>query len=119
MRSKDDSGKAPHPAARRCRQPARGGAISERLRRTTTRVTVLGHVQRGGTPCAFDRVLGSRYGVAAVDLIANSDFGKVVALRGNEIVAVGIDQAVAKQKTVDPDGELVRTARALGVELGA
>lgn len=82
------------------------------------RVTVLGHVQRGGTPCAFDRVLGSRYGVAAVDLVHAGDFGKVVALRGNEIVAVPMEQAVAKQKHIDPGGELVRTARSLGVELG-
>jgi ATP-dependent phosphofructokinase / diphosphate-dependent phosphofructokinase len=82
------------------------------------RVTVLGHVQRGGTPTAFDRVLGTRYGVAAVDLIAAGEFGNVVALRGNEICAVPMEQAIAKQKTVDPAGELVKVARALGVELG-
>ena len=82
------------------------------------RVTVLGHVQRGGTPSAFDRVLGTRYGVAAVNLVASGDFGKVVALRGNAIVAVEMEQAIAKQKFVDPDGELVAVARACGVELG-
>ncbi|RMH42158.1 MAG: ATP-dependent 6-phosphofructokinase [Deltaproteobacteria bacterium] len=82
------------------------------------RVTVLGHIQRGGTPTAFDRVLGTRYGVAAVDLIERGDFGKVVALKGNEIVAVDMDQAVSKQKTIDPHGELVAVARACGVELG-
>jgi len=82
------------------------------------RVTVLGHVQRGGTPCAFDRVLGSRYGVAAVDLVAREEFGKVVALRGNAISAVDMDQAISKQKIVAPGGELVTSARALGVELG-
>jgi 6-phosphofructokinase 1 len=83
-----------------------------------TRVTVLGHVQRGGTPTAFDRVLGTRYGVAAVDLVARQEFGKVVALRGNEIVDVPMEQAIAKQKTVPPDGELVAVARGCGVELG-
>jgi 6-phosphofructokinase 1 len=83
------------------------------------RVTVLGHVQRGGTPTAFDRVLGTRYGVAAVDLIERGDFGKVVALRGTEIEAVPMTQAIAKQKLVAADGELVRAARATGVEVGA
>jgi len=83
------------------------------------RVTVLGHIQRGGVPSAFDRVLGTRYGIAAVDLIANGEFGKVVALRGTTITAVPMDQAIAKQKLVDPKGELVKVARATGVEVGA
>jgi len=82
------------------------------------RVTVLGHVQRGGTPSAFDRVLGTRYGIAAVDCIERGEFGKVVALCGTEILAVPMEQAIAKQKLVEPDGELVRVARACGVEMG-
>lgn len=67
------------------------------------RVTVLGHVQRGGTPTAHDRVLATRFGVAAVDLIREKDFGKMVALRGTDIVAVPLDEAVATLKTVDMD----------------
>ncbi|WP_242405143.1 6-phosphofructokinase [Methanoculleus bourgensis] len=68
-----------------------------------TRVTVLGHVQRGGSPTAHDRVLATRFGVAAVELIREKDFGKMVALRGNDIVAVPLEEAVANLKTVDMD----------------
>lgn len=68
-----------------------------------TRVTVLGHVQRGGSPTAHDRVLATRFGVAAVDLIREKDFGKMVALRGNDIIAVPLEEAVAHLKTVDMD----------------
>ena len=66
-----------------------------------TRVTVLGHVQRGGTPTAHDRVLATRFGVAAVELIKNEDFGKMVALQGNKIVPVELEDAVLKSKGVD------------------
>ena len=66
-----------------------------------TRVTVLGHVQRGGSPTAHDRVLATRFGVAAVELIKNEDFGKMVALQGNKIVSVELEKAVSKSKTVD------------------
>ena len=83
------------------------------------RVTVLGHVQRGGTPTAFDRLLGTRYGVAAVDLVAAGRFGHMVALRGNRLEAVPLSEATGQLKLVDPAGELCATARATGVELGA
>ena len=66
-----------------------------------TRVTVLGHVQRGGSPTAHDRVLATRFGVAAVDLIKNEDFGKMVALKGNKIAPVKLEEAVSKLKGVD------------------
>jgi len=66
-----------------------------------TRVTVLGHVQRGGSPTAHDRVLATRFGVAAVELIKNEDFGKMVALQGNKIVPIKLEDAVSKSKTVD------------------
>jgi 6-phosphofructokinase 1 len=68
-----------------------------------TRVTVLGHVQRGGTPTAHDRVLATRYGVAAVELIKNENFGKMVALQGNKIVPVDLEKVISKSKTVDMD----------------
>jgi 6-phosphofructokinase 1 len=67
-----------------------------------TRVTILGHVQRGGSPTAYDRVLATRYGVAAVDLISTERFGRMVALRGNEIIDIPLEDAVAHLKTVDP-----------------
>jgi 6-phosphofructokinase 1 len=83
------------------------------------RVTVLGHLQRGGTPCAFDRLLASRFGVKAVDLVHQGEFGQVTALVQNQVVAKPIDLAVKKLKLVDPNGELVAAARSLGIELGA
>ena len=64
------------------------------------RCTVLGHIQRGGTPTAFDRVLATRFGLHAIDAIKDGDFGKMVALRGTDIVRVGLDEAVATLKTV-------------------
>jgi len=82
------------------------------------RVTVLGHIQRGGSPIPFDRLLATRFGKAAADLIARGDFGKMVALRGENIVAVPIRDAVSNPKYVDPDGELVNTARSLGISFG-
>jgi phosphofructokinase-like protein len=67
-----------------------------------SRMTILGHVQRGGTPLAYDRVLGSRFGVAAIDAVQDGDFGKMVALRGTEVVRVPLDEALAKPKLLDP-----------------
>jgi 6-phosphofructokinase 1 len=67
-----------------------------------TRMTILGHVQRGGTPIAYDRVLGTRFGVAAIDAASDGDFGKMVALRGTQIVRVPLDEALRESKTLDP-----------------
>src|SRR4051794_8671698 len=67
-----------------------------------TRMTILGHVQRGGTPLAYDRVLGTRFGVAAIDAAHAGDFGKMVALRGTEIELVPLDEALAEPKLLDP-----------------
>ena len=88
-------------AARRRRLPLR--AELERLTGFETRVTVLGHVQRGGTPTAFDRVLATRFGVAAADLAAAGRFGEMAALRGNEIVEVPLAEACADVRAVDPE----------------
>ncbi len=68
-----------------------------------TRVTVLGHLQRGGTPTAFDRVLGTRFGIAAIDLVHAGDFGKMVSLQGNEVVAIPLADAVNQLKVVDQE----------------
>lgn len=68
-----------------------------------TRVTVLGHLQRGGTPTAFDRVLGTRFGIAAVDLVHAENFGNMVSLQGNEIVSIPLSEAVDKLKVVDQE----------------
>jgi ATP-dependent phosphofructokinase / diphosphate-dependent phosphofructokinase len=73
-----------------------------------SRMTILGHVQRGGTPVAYDRVLGTRFGVSAIDAVTEGDYGKMVALRGTEIVRVPLDEALAEPKLLD--SALFRTA---------
>jgi phosphofructokinase-like protein len=82
------------------------------------RVTVLGHVQRGGSPSSFDRILGTRFGATAVRLVAEGRFGEMVSLRGEHIEAVTIAEAVSQLKTVPLDSDLIRTARSLGICLG-
>lgn len=67
-----------------------------------TRVTILGHIQRGGTPTAFDRVLATRFGIAAIDAVEDRDFGTMVALQGTDIVRVPISEGVGTLKTLDP-----------------
>jgi 6-phosphofructokinase 1 len=79
--------------------------LADEIRQRTgfdTRVTILGHVQRGGTPTAFDRVLSTRFGVAAIDAVHDGDFGSMVALRADHIVRVPISEAVGQLKLVDP-----------------
>jgi 6-phosphofructokinase 1 len=82
------------------------------------RVTVLGHLQRGGSPSTFDRCLGSRFGVKAVELVEQGAFGEMVCLRGRDIRSVAIETAVKKLKLVDPEGEMVNCAEELGIMLG-
>lgn len=82
------------------------------------RVTVLGHIQRGGSPSSFDRVLATRFGVAAAELVAAGEFGKMVALRQDQIVSVAIKDAVVEPKIVDPSSQLVMQARELGISFG-
>jgi 6-phosphofructokinase len=82
------------------------------------RVSVLGHIQRGGSPTPYDRVLATRFGVAAVDLIAAGGFGKAVCLKGEHIRVVDIADAVGQMKTIEPHGERVEAARAIGICFG-
>lgn len=91
--------------------------ISKRLD-IETRVVVLGHVQRGGTPSPFDRILASRFGIKAVDLVAREQYGRMVALRGRSVIDVDISDAVNDLNLVDPQGELAGAAEALGISLG-
>jgi len=83
-----------------------GDVLAREIRQRTgfdTRVTVLGYVQRGGTPTAFDRVLATRFGIAAIDAVHDGAFGQMVALRSAKIVRVPLAEAVGSLKTVDPD----------------
>lgn len=87
---------------------AKLGGIGERLAKAIekktgfeTRATILGHIQRGGTPTAFDRVLGTRYGLKAVDLVHEKKFGRMVSLQGNKITDVSVSEAVGTPKNLD------------------
>ncbi len=68
-----------------------------------TRVTVLGHIQRGGSPTPYDRILATRFGVLATDLVKRKEFGKMVAFQGNKILATDLEEATVARKTVDMD----------------
>lgn len=82
------------------------------------RVTVLGHIQRGGSPSPFDRVLATRFGSAAADLVAEGGFGRMVCLRAGRIESVPLEEAVGVVRTVDPSCGHVRTARSIGISFG-
>lgn len=106
-------------------EPRRLGGIAEQVARRIgekldreVRTTVLGHVQRGGQPSAFDRKLATFFGSEVVGLVAGRAWGQMVALQGDEIVSVPIADAVRELKTVPLDGHRVRAARALGLSLG-
>ncbi len=98
-----------------------GNKIAEEIEKITgieSRVTVLGHLQRGGAPVPYDRILSTRFGVHAVELINQEKFNMMVSLKGNCITEVPIEEAVGALKTVDPKGELVNIAKSLGVGFG-
>ena len=105
-------------------QPRLGGIASQVASQVSelccveTRTTVLGHLQRGGSPTPFDRILGSRFGEAAVRAVAERALGHMVALHGTKIEQVHLGDAVGEIKLVPPDGQLVGTARSLGISLG-
>jgi len=90
----------------------------EKLTGIETRVTVLGYLQRGGRPIPFDRILSTRYGVEAVELVNREEYGKMVSLKGNIMTSVSLEEVVGAVKTVPPDGELVRIAKSVGVSFG-
>jgi phosphofructokinase-like protein len=83
-----------------------------------TRYTILGHLQRGGHPIPFDRILSTRYGAAAVEFIAAGKEGVMVSLQGSHITSVSLKTAVGNLKTVPPDDEMIEVARGIGIEFG-
>ncbi|MDJ0948917.1 MAG: ATP-dependent 6-phosphofructokinase [Alphaproteobacteria bacterium] len=98
-----------------------GHVLGEHIAKATgaeTRVTVLGHVQRGGAPTPRDRLMASAYGVHAVDLIAGGCFDRMVAWRDRQVIDVPLADAIAGYQAVDVSGALVNTARGLGIYLG-
>ncbi len=98
-----------------------GSAVANQLATLTrkeTRAVVLGHLQRGGAPTAFDRTLATRFGGKAVELLRHGQFGKMVANHPPDIVPIPLGEVVGKTKTVPLDYDLLLTARALGVSFG-
>jgi 6-phosphofructokinase 1 len=106
-------------------EPVRLGGIAEWLSKelkgriqTECRYTVLGHIQRGGIPTGYDRILCTRLGTAAVHAFVNHEFGKMAALRGNVIETIPITEIAGKNRRVDPGNDLIRAARDTGVNFG-
>lgn len=98
-----------------------GQYLSRRISELTgieTRETVLGYIQRGGTPSPMDRVLATRYGAAAAELIASHDYGRMVALRNNRITSVPLAEIAGKLKLVEADSSLVIKAKNMGTSFG-
>jgi len=98
-----------------------GNVVAKQIEEGTgmeSRVTVLGHLQRGGTPTAFDRILATRYGTGAVNLVMAGRFGEMVCLRTPNIESVPIAEAVGELRLVPADGEMVRTAKQIGISFG-
>ena len=83
-----------------------------------TRFVVLGHLQRGGAPTSFDRMLATRFGARAVELVLEGQFGTMVAFHPPDIVAVPLDRIVGRTKNVPLDFDVIRTARAMGISFG-
>ena len=108
-------------ANREARLGGIGAVVAARVEAETgkeARTCVLGHLQRGGSPTPFDRMLCSMFGAYAVELIDAGDFGKMVAWQGSQVTSIKISDAVGRLKTVRPDGSIIRTAQALGISLG-
>lgn len=98
-----------------------GNQVAAEIQKRTgkeTRVCVLGHLQRGGGPTYFDRLLCTRFGAKAVDLVAQEKYGHMAALHPPDIVPVLITEAIGRIRTVPVDGDIVQTARALGISFG-
>ena len=85
---------------------------------TDIRVTILGHLQRGGIPIAFDRILATQFGVKAFEMVLEKDFGKMVAIRNGKIICVPLKDATAQYHLVDINSDLVKTARSIGICFG-
>ncbi len=98
-----------------------GELVAKKITENTgleTRYTILGHLQRGGSPTPYDRILSTKFGTYAIYLAIKKRFGKMAALKGSEIVSVKIEDAISRQKLVKPDNQAVKAALAVGVSFG-
>lgn len=103
------------------KHPSISYQIAQEIEQATgqeTRVTVPGHFQRGGSPCPYDRVLSTRFGAAAAQLIINKQYGSMVALVNNEVVPVPLSEVAGRLKSVPVDCEVVKTAKQIGISFG-
>ena len=94
-----------------------GAEIEERTGQEI-RITVPGHTQRGGSPCAYDRVISSRLGAAAAHLILEEKYGYMVGFRNDEIIPVPLEEVAGKLKMVDPESSIIKEAKGLGISFG-
>lgn len=94
-----------------------GREIQEKTGREV-RITVPGHMQRGGEPCPYDRVISTMFGAAAANLILNKKYGYMVAMKDNEVTSIPLEEVAGKLKTVDPDCSTVINAKILGISFG-
>ena len=106
-------------------QAKRVGGLADRIARQIQEQTgkecrsmILGHLQRGGQPTGYDRLLATRFGGAAVRAVAEEQWGRMVALQSPNLVTIPIDEVLAHPKRVDPAGDVVQTARATGISFG-
>ena len=106
-------------------QDRRVGGIAQRIAKQIQDLTgkecrsmVLGHLQRGGMPTGYDRLLATRFGGAATRAVRDGKWGHMVALRTPDIVTVPIREALVESKRVDPEHDVVRTARSIGISFG-
>ena len=123
--AKEAGGEASFVEAAKPGQEARYGGVAEKIAHqieencgVETRSLVLGHLQRGGQPNSYDRLLALRFGAAAIELVKRGDFGSMVSLDPPDVRAVPLGEALAKIKSVPVKGDVVRTARALGISFG-
>jgi 6-phosphofructokinase 1 len=115
------AGEAASPSVGEKRLGGIGSQVAEVISKRTsreTRTVVLGHLQRGGNPTTLDRILGTRFGVGAVRLIEEKKFGQMVSYQNYLVGAVSIKEAVGQLKRVPTNGQMVATARAVGINFG-
>ena len=82
------------------------------------RVSAIGHAQRGGSPCPYDRMMATRFGIEGAKLVLENNFGRLVVLKGQEVTSIPLIESAGKLKYVDPSGELVQAARFMGISFG-
>ena len=95
--------------------------LAEQIQEKTeqeVRITVPGHMQRGGSPCPYDRVLSTRFGAAAAELILNEEYGYMVGIQNGEIVKVPLEEVAGKLKMVDPEDQMIKEAKRIGISFG-